>query len=247
MIDIVTQDIAINMRNISNEILNQISDDIRYVLVTYQEYHIHDFANQHGVRNLQEYVTYISESNLNIFHIIIINNVDLKSSMFSENFTPGSVTRMKDNIILACVNAGREEDDIVCLRLFHKLTLDEEFKYISDRVIIRTDDDMTRPQHGLLSVAHRYYNSYINYVGENTNDVGLRIFYEDLSKSLLGARGRITQNLYDPNEEARRNARAIRFQHQSNDKNIPKQTGGCHYREKYTKYKHKYLELKNKN
>lgn len=231
---LIRHDVAENMRRSCNKILDQISDDIRYYDTIYDEYHIHDFANQHGGLNVNDYIARVRQEAPNAFHIIVLNNVNWRDFGFpTQEFPIGSVVRLNQNVILTCVQSGREEDDVVCLRLLDVLTQNREFRYIRDkRIIIRTDDDMTRPQHDLHSVAHRYYNTYIDYIHENIRDRGLQEFYTFVRDRSVGTRG-IMQHIVE--NQAVLNARLARFGQHGGD-----------FKEKYLKYKQKYLELKNK-
>lgn len=232
---LISREVATNMRRSCNEILDQISDDIRYYDSIYDEYHIHDFANQHAGLSINDYVTRVRQESPTAFHIVVFNDANWRDFGFQrQNFPIGSVVRLHQEVILTCVQSRREEDDVVCLRLLDQLTQNREFQYIRDkRIIIKTDDDMTRPQHGLHSVAHRYYNTYVRYIGNNEHDRELQEFYTFLRERSVGARG-VMQGLIEDPEVLRR--RRERFG----------QHGGEHFKEKYLKYKQKYLELKNK-
>lgn len=232
---IISRDVDTNMRESSDKILRQIYDDI-YDRTIYDEYHIHDFANQHGGLSVDAYVTRVRQESPTTFHIIVLNSANWRDfGLPKQKFDVGDVVRLYQNVILTCVQPGREEDDVVCLRLLYKLARDEDYRYIHDkRIIIKTDDDMTRPQHNLPAIAHRYYNTYINDRRDDIYDVRdakLQDFYRFLKERTVGSRGIIQPVVVDP---AILEARRARFGH----------NGGGDFKEKYLKYKQKYLELK---
>lgn len=204
MLQIIDQVIVINAKHCYDVILNQISNDIHQYQALYLEYNIHDFANQHGNLSVNDYIVRIKEKSTDTFHIVVLNEIDWRNyGEFKKDFPIGNVQRFHDNVILTCVQSGREEDDVVCLRLLDILSNYDEFVNIHDRkIIIKTDDDMTRPQHGLSAIAHRYYNTWIYDENYGNYKEKLLNFYTFLRKRIVGTRGEMqaivsTQDVLD--------------------------------------------------
>lgn len=246
----IRNDIKNNVDNIGSVIIQKIRDDVEHHII-YDEYHIHDFANQTAsdAKSVDIYVNNVCNLYPKAFHIIVTNDIDWRKSMhgtLSHNLSHGGrIERYNSNIIIAMMRSGIEEDDLLCLYLLEELTFNRTLRDIRDRkIIIRSDDDMTTDQHGLPSVAERFYSVYVwpFYNSHTSQSVWLQNYKLFVKRHTEGSRGNLSRYV-EPDDEItseKKRKRIDRF------KLTNSHHGGDYFKQKYLKYKQKYLELSEK-